>query len=637
MARRKRGKLFFKFLVLFLLVSLGPLGVIGYYLINLTQISLKKESLRIQKSLAVGFADTVSRYVNTFKNVLQEAARLQDFATMSVERQRKVLNSLMQQHAAFIELSVIDITGQETVRIGRFLGEQPALRDFSTDIKFQATLRNSEYYGELERFMGSYPTMTMAIQILDPVTGRPNGIVMCKLSLNGLSAMLRHGFPAASRSQAAVVAFDGFLIAHSDPNRVFTPNARLDQKILDVILSQKQEGDRYIGGGEIELGTGERLLGAFSDVPDGLPWAVYIQKPLTEAYQTAREMLEKIYMVLVGVVVATLFLTLLVSTLITQPIRTLNEAAQRLSEGEFEDLPQLTMPNDEIGELAQTFQAMSESLKIKTTELIAAKEESVRWSRTLESRVEARTRELKAAQDELISKERLAAIGTMASVVGHEIRNPLAVINNSVYFIKSKLESLGVSEAKIEKHVKIVFSEIKQANSIIDEILTFTRTRELILEVQSLNEFMEDLCEAYPFPEHIKLVKEFSRSDPKVNIDGDEFRQAVRNLVGNAIEVMPKGGTLTLRTVDVPNDWVRIDVSDQGEGIPPEKVAKIFDAFFTTKARGTGLGLAVVKKVMDRHRGKVDVTSQVGRGTTFMLYLPLAVRRGGAPAAAPTA
>src|SRR5208282_1729826 len=135
------------------------------------------------------------------------------------------------------------------------------------------------------------------------------------------------------------------------------------------------------------------------------------------------------------------------------------------------------MTNDEIGDLGETFLAMSESLKEKTGELINAKQELEKFTKFLEKRVEARTRELKSAQDELIKKERLAAIGQMASVVGHEIRNPLAVINNSTYFIKTKLGTLGSVDPKIEKHIKIIESEIQQANGIINEILTYSRQR----------------------------------------------------------------------------------------------------------------------------------------------------------------
>jgi signal transduction histidine kinase len=272
---------------------------------------------------------------------------------------------------------------------------------------------------------------------------------------------------------------------------------------------------------------------------------------------------------------------------------------------------------------------MKESLKEKTGELVHAKQELEKFTKFLEKRVDARTRELKAAQDELIKKERLAAIGQMASVVGHEIRNPLAVINNSIYFIKTKLGQAAEPDPKIQKHIKIIESEIQQANGIINEILTYSRQRELKPERVFINTWMEEVLSVYPFPAHITLDKQFDISNPPIDIDITEFQQAVRNLIGNGIEVMPQQGTVRIRTQAQVDGTVMLEIGDSGSGIPPEVLDKIFAPFFTTKARGTGLGLAVVRKVIDRHRGRVDVESVVGKGTTFRLYIPIAT---GSPA-----
>jgi len=221
-----------------------------------------------------------------------------------------------------------------------------------------------------------------------------------------------------------------------------------------------------------------------------------------------------------------------------------------------------------------------------------------------------------------VKKERLAAIGQMSSVVSHEIRNPLAVINNSAYFIKAKLGALGPVDPKIEKHISIIESEIQQANGIINEILGFARTRELMLKPVKINDYLEDIMTAYPFPEIVKVTKLYAPENPWVNIDAEEMKQAVRNLIGNALEVMPEGGALTVESL-LTGEFVRLSVSDTGAGIPPEVIEKIFAPFFTTKARGTGLGLAVVKKAIDRHKGRVEIESTVGTGTTFRLFIPL--------------
>lgn len=623
-APRKRGKLFVKLLAIFLVVSLVPLGIVGYYLVNLSQVTLNRAISRDQEALAVGFADTVSSYIVNFRNVLFDAAHLQDFASMDAGKQQSLVNHIMQLHAAFLEISVINAEGQETVRIGRFLHES-TMRDFSNDALFAKVMRTGEFIGGLEKYMGSYPAITMGVQVVNPQTNQPVGAVLAKMSLTALSSLLKTGFPESTQTQAAVIDSNGFLIAHSDSKEIYKTNAKLPDDVLKVLL----QNDAKTGGGELVLeSTGEKVLSAFAEVSD-LGWVVYIQRSVSVAYQASEDMLSRTWRMMGIVTLFVIFLGYAVSLIITQPIRALREAAIKLGEGDFDYLPDLSMPNDEIGELAHTFMQMSESLKVKTAEIMSAKTELEKLNRSLEHRVEARTRELKSAQDELIKKERLAAIGQMSSVVGHEIRNPLAVINNSIYFIKTKLNAAAAAnpsipvEPKIAKHISIIESEIRQANGIIDEILGFARTRELNPKPMHLNSYLEDLTMSFPVPPHIEMVKKFSPDNPVVNIDPDEMAQAIRNLIKNGIEVMPERGTITVRSEVVDAGMVRIDVEDTGCGMPKETADKIFAPFFTTKARGTGLGLAVVKKVADRHKGKVEVTSVVGQGTCFKMFIPL--------------
>jgi signal transduction histidine kinase len=621
---RNRGKLAYKILFWFLLISLAPMMFVGWHLVGITQQSLRKETLAMQESLAVGFSDTVYKYVTTFRNVLTETAGLEDFVSMNPGKQQQYLNRILQIHFAVLELSVLNDKGVEALRIGRFLGPNPDMRDFKSEEFFTGAMGpRGQFIGRLERFQGLYPTVTISVPIMDQRVqpAKAVGVIVARVSLNGLSTMLAMEFPASGKSQAAVMTRDGFLIAHSDPREIYRPDARMPPEVEKVLTSQ----DNVKGGGEIAVEGGKRLLGAFSLI-DKLDWIVYVQQPVEAAYQTASDMKAQIFRVLIWVVLFTVLLSLAVAGHITQPIRILKEAADRLGKGQFEDLPEVVTTNDEIGDLAQTFLGMSESLKEKTGELIHAKQELEKFTKFLEKRVDSRTRELKAAQDELIKKERLAAIGQMASVVGHEIRNPLAVINNSIYFIKTKLGTGGEPDVKITKHIKIIESEIQQANGIINEILTYSRQRELQLEKVRINDWLEELLSVYPFPPHIQVDKLFDPANPLVEIDKTEMQQAVRNLVGNGIEVMPapKGGKITIRSMIPEAGWVRVDIADAGSGIPQDVLDKIFAPFFTTKARGTGLGLAVVRKVVDHHKGKVDVESTVGVGTTFKLYIPTA-------------
>jgi signal transduction histidine kinase len=618
---QRGGKLAYRILGWFLLISLLPMLFVGKKLIEISQTSLRKQTLEMQVSLAVGFADTAYKYVTTFENVLKETSGLEDFASMNPVKQQQYLNRIMQVHLAVLELSVIDPSGTEIIRTGRFLSASPEMRKFGSEEFFTEAMARGQYIGKLERFQGLYPALTIAVAVMDQksATPKPVGVLTGKISLNGLSSMLSMEFPPTGQSAAAVVATDGFLIAHSNPKEVYKPDARLSDKEFEIVTTQMNDK----GGGEIALPDGSKVLGAYAEVKD-LNWLVYVRQPLEIANQTAAEMQTKIIYFLVGVFLAVLVASWFVADVISQPIRVLREAADRLGKGQWEDLPEVMMTNDEIGDLAQTFLTMSESLREKTGEIIHAKQELEKFNKSLKDRVAARERELRSAQDELIKQERLAAIGQMASVVGHEIRNPLAVINNSIYFIKTKLGATLEADQKITKHIKIIESEIQQANGIINEILTYSRQRELKPEKVFLNAWLEELLSVYPFPPHIQVEKTFTPVNPTVEIDVVEMQQALRNLIGNGVEVMPQSGAVKVRTAMAEGGYVVIEIGDTGPGIPPEIRDKIFSAFFTTKARGTGLGLAVVKKVMDRHGGRVELDSAVGQGTTFRLFIPVA-------------
>ncbi len=616
MKRKKRGRLFYKLLFIFLVVSLLPLGIVSYYIVSLTQITLNKSIIRDQEALAIAFADTVRNYVISFRNILYDLSNSESVLSMNVEKINTLLNNTMEIHSSILEMSLIDSLGQEIIRVTREK-ENPGTRDFLNTQVYQKTIKEGEFIGNFERYEGKYPAITIAVNIVNPYNkGISNGILMAKLSLATLSGLLRTSFPEPKHTKACIVDLNGYILASSIPELQITPNTKLSDEILKILLGN----DIKSGGGEIILASGEKVLGAFADV-ENLDWLIYIERSISVAYQASQEMIAKTWKVMIFVTVFVLFLGYAVSIIITQPIQALREAALKIAEGNFDFDTDLIIPNDEIGDLAHTFLEMSESLKVKTAEILAAKQQLEKLNRTLENRVEARTRELKSAQEELIKKERLAAMGQMASVVSHEIRNPLAVMNNSIYFIKTKLGPQV--DPKIAKHISIIESEIRQANGIIDEILSFARTRELKPKITNLNHYIEELLSTYPFPQHIELEKKLYPGQIFVNIDQDEMNQVIRNLIKNAIEVMPERGKIIIRTDITPEGMTRIDVEDTGPGIPKDVLEKLFTPFFTTKARGTGLGLAVVKKVLERHKGKVEIQTEVGKGTCFKLYLPV--------------
>lgn len=219
-------------------------------------------------------------------------------------------------------------------------------------------------------------------------------------------------------------------------------------------------------------------------------------------------------------------------------------------------------------------------------------------------------------------QKQIELIRRIASVVGHELRNPLAVINNSAYFLKTKLGQAGALDPKVEKHLGIVVSEIQRTDKMIADILTYSRPMQMGASTVALGAIVEAQLAAMAMPSTVKVVKKL---DKDVFAVGDEklFGDAVRRFLDNAVEAMPEGGTLSV-TVGKDKGSAFVEVKDTGTGIKPEVLAELFEPFRTGKPRGLGLGLALARKVALAHKGKVEGENLKGGGARFRLAVPAA-------------
>jgi len=219
--------------------------------------------------------------------------------------------------------------------------------------------------------------------------------------------------------------------------------------------------------------------------------------------------------------------------------------------------------------------------------------------------------------EEMVRKERLAAMGEIAAVVGHEFRNALAAMSHSAYVLEGKAADAGA-----RKHVGLINAQIAASQKIIGDILGFVRERKPVFAPASINDVAKEAVALVRRPRGVKLVLKLAAESPAPLLDREALRQAVVNLLKNAVEAMPAGGALGMETA-VEDGTVRLSVSDTGAGIPADDLSRLFTPLFSTKPNGTGLGLMVVKSVAERHGGRVAVESVPGRGTVFHVWLPI--------------
>lgn len=247
-------------------------------------------------------------------------------------------------------------------------------------------------------------------------------------------------------------------------------------------------------------------------------------------------------------------------------------------------------------------------------------EELKSFSHQLEERVKIATEDLKRTQDKLIQSEKLAALGKLTAGIAHEIRNPLTSIK---VLIHSLAEKITDTETK-EKDIKVIEDEIERVNQIINRFLDFARPKQPQFSPVDINQILEqtiNLISGEVKEQNVVLNKELSSLLP-IQADGKQMKQVFLNLFLNAIQAMPEGGKLRIKT-DLKGQSIRIEIQDEGMGIPEEIKDKLFGPFFTTKEEGIGLGLSIVKRIIDDHKGSIKVRNSHPKGTIFTIDLPI--------------
>ncbi|MFC1501945.1 cache domain-containing protein [bacterium] len=421
-------------------------------------------------------------------------------------------------------------------------------------------------------------------------------------------------------------------------------------EIVDKIKETVYQGEIYKGKdigtatifqGDLRISTnvmredGSRAIGTrvSEEVYDqvlikGLPWierAFVVNDWYISAYEPIRNMDEKIIgilyvgmleekfndlrkntiLVFLSIALITIFSAIIVSYLlargILKPVKGLVFASEQLAGG---DLKYRVKPqtNDEIGELAKTFNFMAESLKERDEKL------------------------KEYTQKKIMESERLATIGQLAAGVAHEINNPLGGVLIYSHLI---LENLQEDDPQRENLEKIV-TQATRCKKIVKGLLDFSRQTEPKMELSDINEILNNalsLVENQALFQNITIKKNFIQTPPRVMVDGSQIQQVFINIILNSAEAINGKGELNMRTgLSGIKDIIEVEFSDTGCGISKENIERLFEPFFTTKevGHGTGLGLAISFGIIQTHKGTIEVKSQVGEGTTFIIRLPIA-------------
>lgn len=321
-------------------------------------------------------------------------------------------------------------------------------------------------------------------------------------------------------------------------------------------------------------------------------WRALAVQPSEEALRPLYRMAQRLALWVAAVLLAALAVAALLAERMSRPLRELTQATQEIARAGETRRSVPVRSQDEIGQLAGAFNTMAS--------------------------------ELKRAQDDLMMAAKFAFIGEVAAGVAHEIRTPLGIMRSSAQLLGRLLPR---DQSKSTELVEMVIDEVDRLDRVVAGLLQLARPHEPLIEPTQLTPVLEralDFVDAQAGERSVVIHRSFVPNLRPARCDPDQIYQVALNLLVNALQILPRGGEITVRTLSTNNGRVAFEVSDNGPGIPAEIQDRIFTPFFTMREGGTGLGLALVQRVVRAHKGDVSVHSVVGRGTTFRVELPIA-------------
>lgn len=457
----------------------------------------------------------------------------------------------------------------------------------------------------------NYMTYFCPVCMTDTVTLESSNIIIGIILLdvnvkNSIEPLIRNWPGMGNTGETLLVRRDGDDIVYLNDLRhkqgaalKFTRAIHSTSDIPSVLSSDGKEGIK-----ESMDYRNTKVLSAYRHIPI-LKWGLVAKQDISEAFAPVEKLKTRVIALMVICITVVVAIGISLTNRITKPILQLAEGAKAIAAGNLNHRISIISQN-EVGLLAREFNQMAVKLKESYS--------------NLEQKVEDRTAQLLRA-------ERLAAVGELAADVAHEINNPLGGLQNFASMLGNEPENVF----QTKKYSALMLEGLKRVEIIVKRLLTFSRPYTLCVSKNNINTIMKSSIEFIEHriePDHIFIQRELNESLPFSYVDADHISQVFINIMVNAIESMPNGGTITIKT-DICKKHtacVTVYIIDTGCGIQDEITNKIFEPFFTTKnkegEKGLGMGLAISKRIIEDHCGEIHVESKIDKGTTFILCLP---------------
>lgn len=585
-----RNRLLTRLLLSHILIVSIPLFITGNVLVNTAQNSIRQTILDRNLEFATRSTRFIDMQLRTATDLVKSQAKFQSIFEMNKSTQELAINTLFTEFDLFSQISVLDTLGH---LIASTSFEDSLHVKFSRDHFIAGILtafkKAGRYRSDVYISDESLPMMDVA----EPVTRFDEvvGILYAVVDLKTMWDIVDEN-KIGNRGEAFIFNGDGVYVAHTDRKKLYS-----NQKLVNMeVVAKIKQGE----SGQLiyHQGSDEEMVAAYAPIGN-YGWGAMLQQPTSEAFAPARRMRFRVMQFMgISVLLASL-LAFFYSRWIVKPVKQLVSGMEQFSRGELNTrIAKVT--DDEIGTLAENFNEMAERLiefqnKLKRTEV-------------------------------------LETLGKLASVLSHEIRNPLNAMVINMQILKREFAKEQINKERVDKFYGILAAEIKRVDQLVTDFLLIARPPKTSKEEVAINEVIDEITMmqvADSLAKGVRIEREYEKVPIKANVDAARMRQVILNLTLNAIQAMPGGGKLTIglreATSEVLNHRTKsvvLSFADTGDGIPERDLGKVFDFYYSTKENGTGLGLAIVQQIVDEHQGRVVLESQVEKGTKFTIYLP---------------
>ena len=592
-----------KFMLLFFIFFFVPYGLLTLFSVSMSKGMMKKSTVDHLQNLVEVKETAIEQWLKERVRDVKTIAESQEIKSLDPKQIEPFLSLVKHFERAYLEIWVLNLKGQ-------IVSGNLSKTSFQKEEWFQRAIEEgTSILRPTLQPQSLQPAITISFSIKD-AKGRPIGVLKELVDLTYISELISES-KLGKTGELFIVNPQGEFVLH---NKLIELLKKEISKVPYFEKSQFEPTNTWV----YKDYTGDEVLGSWKWIPN-LQCYLIAEQDTREAFYQIDLLVKKAFIIFIVATLVILGISYWVIGRATGPIKRLSETVATFADGHFGKTFS-TRRGDEIGKLITGFNVMAEKLMKAYTEL--------------EGRVEASNKELESAyqmlkqrQEQLIRSEKMAALGQLSAGIAHEIRNPLTSIK---IFIQSLEKEIDLDENQ-EEDFRIIMKEIDRINENITRFLNFARPEEPLFQVINTSALMKNtvnLLAAKLKNSGIRLDISLPDDHPPVEGDPKQLAQVFLNLLLNAVEAMPQGGMLTIRSAvkvnpDSLQEFLQLIIKDTGHGIPEKDRPYLFDPFFTTKAGGTGLGLSIVYSIIQKHNGRIEVESELGKGSSFILSLPI--------------